>query len=186
MKNCVILAGGKSSRMGRDKTLLPFKGFATLTHFQYEKFSKIFQNVFVSSKFDKFDPPLRLIKDKISDDFSPMLALFSILSNFKNEYVFIIPADMPFVNENTIKELYKFTNEFDIVVPMDDYHIHSLCGFFNSNLADIAKELYEQKEHKIGILQSKCRCKKLKFQDKKEFFNINYPNEYEEATGDKL
>ena len=63
MKTCVILAGGKSSRMGHDKTLLPFGGFATLTHYGAHKFGQIFERVFVSSKFEKFDPPLPLIKD---------------------------------------------------------------------------------------------------------------------------
>lgn len=172
--------------MGQDKTLMPFGNFATLTHFQVDKFSQIFENVFVSSKFEKFDPPLRLIKDKISDDFSPMLALYSILSNFKNESVFIVPADMPFVTQKTIEELFKYTNEFDIVIPQDSSHTHSLCGFFGSNLALKAKELYEQKEHKIGLLHSACRCKKVKFEDEKEFFNINYFSDYEAAIKAKI
>lgn len=186
MKNCVILAGGKSSRMGQDKTLMPFGNFATLTHFQVDKFSQIFDNVFVSSKFEKFDPPLKLIKDKVADDFSPMLALASILSNFKDESVFIIPADMPFVRAKTIEELFKFTKEFDIVIPQDDNHTHSLCGFFNSNLADKAKEFYEKGEHKIGLLHSVCKCKKVKFKDEKEFFNINYFSDYEVAIKVKI
>ena len=46
MKTCVILAGGKSSRMGRDKTLLPFGGFATLTHYGAHKFGRIFELAF--------------------------------------------------------------------------------------------------------------------------------------------
>ena len=59
MQTCVILAGGKSSRMGQDKTLLPFGGFVTLTHYQVAKFSKVFDEVFVSSKFEKFKTRLR-------------------------------------------------------------------------------------------------------------------------------
>ncbi|EKN7424859.1 NTP transferase domain-containing protein, partial [Campylobacter coli] len=47
--NCVILCGGKSSRMGEDKSKLIFKN-QTLTQFQVEKFSKIFKNVYVSAK----------------------------------------------------------------------------------------------------------------------------------------
>lgn len=181
MKTCVILAGGKSSRMGRDKTLLPFGDFATLTHFQVHKFAQIFERVFVSSKFDKFSPPLRLIKDLKEAEFSPMLALYSILLNFKDEHVFIIPADMPFLSERTIKELFKFTGEFDMVVPKDGEFTHSLCGFFSTNLAQKAKELYEKNENKIGILRSLCRCKEVGFKGSKEFFNINDPQQYELA-----
>lgn len=55
--NCVILCGGKSSRMGEDKSKLIFKN-QTLTQFQVEKFSKIFKNVYVSAKEDKFEQNL--------------------------------------------------------------------------------------------------------------------------------
>ena len=213
MKTCVILAGGKSSRMGRDKTLLPFGGFATLTHYGAHKFGRIFERVFVSSKFEKFDPPLPLVKDaspeefsrlnltearndastnsaQISaqdtanlspDAFSPMLALYSILRNFPNESVFIIPADMPFVSEECVRELYKFAGEYDMVIAADDSHAHSLCGFFSANLADVAGELFAAGEHKIGLLRDRCRCKIVKFEREDEFFNINYQADYEQA-----
>ncbi|EAI3380799.1 molybdenum cofactor guanylyltransferase, partial [Campylobacter coli] len=59
--NCVILCGGKSSRMGEDKSKLIFKN-QTLTQFQVEKFSKIFKNVYVSAKEDKFGAKFKLIK----------------------------------------------------------------------------------------------------------------------------
>lgn len=214
MKTCVILAGGKSSRMGRDKTLLPFGGFATLTHYGAHKFGRIFERVFVSSKFEKFDPPLPLIKDadaeeisqsnlnaasdkntttnsaQISaqdtsnlspDAFSPMLALYSILRNFPNESVFIVPADMPFVGEECVCELYKFSGEYDMVIAADESHTHSLCGFFSGDLADAAGELFAAGEHKIGLLRSRCRCKIVKFAREDEFFNINYQADYEQA-----
>lgn len=214
MKTCVILAGGKSSRMGRDKTLLPFGGFATLTHYGAHKFGRIFERVFVSSKFEKFDPPLPLIKDADTEEisqsnlseasdkntptnsaqisaqdtanlsepaFSPMLALYSILKNFPNESVFIVPADMPFVSEECVRELYKFSGEYDMVIAADESHTHSLCGFFSGDLADAAGELFAAGEHKIGLLRDRCRCKIVKFAREDEFFNINYQADYEQA-----
>ena len=214
MKTCVILAGGKSSRMGRDKTLLPFGGFATLTHYGAHKFGRIFERVFVSSKFEKFDPPLPLIKDADAEEisqsnlsvasdkntptnsaqisaqdtanlsapaFSPMLALYSILKNFPNESVFIVPADMPFVGEECVRELYKLAGEYDMVIAADESHTHSLCGFFSGDLANAAGELFAAGEHKIGLLRSRCRCKIVKFAREDEFFNINYQADYEQA-----
>ena len=201
--------------MGRDKTLLPFGEFATLTHYGAHKFGRIFERVFVSSKFDKFNPSLPLIKDvspeefsrlnlteesgkkgaeasfaqicsqdtvNLSPDaFSPMLALYSILRNFPNESVFIVPADMPFVSEECVRELYKFTGEYDMVIAADESHTHSLCGFFSGDLADAAGELFAASEHKIGLLRDRCHCKIVKFAREDEFFNINYQADYEQA-----
>ncbi len=201
--------------MGRDKTLLPFGGFATLTHYGAHKFGRIFERVFVSSKFNKFNPPLPLIKDASPEEFSrsnlteasdkegaeasfaqicsqdtanlspdafsPMLALYSILKNFPNESVFIVPADMPFVSEECVRELYKFAGEYDMVIAADESHTHSLCGFFSGDLANAAGELSAAGEHKIGLLRSRCRCKIVKFAREDEFFNINYQADYEQA-----
>lgn len=50
---CVILAGGRSARMGADKCFLDFKA-KSLIERQFEKMSKLFASVFISCKADKF------------------------------------------------------------------------------------------------------------------------------------
>lgn len=50
---CVILAGGRSARMGADKCFLDFKA-KSLVEWQFEKMSKLFASVFISCKADKF------------------------------------------------------------------------------------------------------------------------------------
>jgi len=45
----IIMAGGKSSRMGSDKALLPFSTFPTLTEYQLQRF-KPFESIHVSAK----------------------------------------------------------------------------------------------------------------------------------------
>ncbi|QKF86857.1 molybdenum cofactor guanylyltransferase protein A [Campylobacter blaseri] len=167
--------------MGKDKTLLPFKGQPSLTHYQYNKLKVVFDNVFVSAKNQKFNPPLPIIEDRIND-YSPMLALYSILSYFKNEKIFIIPADMPFVEIDTIRKLYNESIGYEICVAGDSEFRHSLCGFFDSNLANLTKTLYEKKEHKIGLLFKEVKFKEIKFNNNEQFFNINYPKDYEKAN----
>lgn len=51
---CVILCGGKSSRMGEDKALLPFASSNSLTQYQYDRLESYFKNIYISSKIDKF------------------------------------------------------------------------------------------------------------------------------------
>lgn len=50
---CVILAGGRSARMGADKCFLDFKA-KSLIEWQFAKMSKLFASVFISCKADKF------------------------------------------------------------------------------------------------------------------------------------
>jgi len=52
---CVILSGGKSSRMGEDKSLLPFSTSNTLIEYQYKRLKPYFKDIYISSKIDKFD-----------------------------------------------------------------------------------------------------------------------------------
>ncbi|WP_228135503.1 NTP transferase domain-containing protein [Halarcobacter anaerophilus] len=81
---CVILCGGKSSRMGEDKALLPFSNSDTLSQYQYEKYKPFFKKVYISSKTNKFDFDANLILDK-SNIYSPIVALKSIFESLKDE-----------------------------------------------------------------------------------------------------
>lgn len=180
MRYCVILSGGKSSRFGADKTLAKFGGCESLSEFCYQKFSKVFEKVFISAKSDKFGAKFPLLLDE-NTEFSPMNALFSILKNFKNEKIFIIPADMPFVEISSVIKLYENSANCDICVAKDRFHTHFLCGFFSSNLAQMAKNLSEKNENKIENLCKMANFKSVEFADDTQFLNINFQKDYENA-----
>ena len=80
----VIIAGGKSSRMGSDKSLLPFGAFPTLTQYQLSRFKHHFSSLHVSCKTkDKFDFEASFIEDNpLYPESSPLVALGSILEHF--------------------------------------------------------------------------------------------------------
>lgn len=177
---CVILCGGKSSRMEQDKTLMEFGEFGDLAHFQFAKMSEIFKSVFISAKSQKFDPPLPVLTDKF-DEFSPMVAVYSILKNFKNDKVFIIPCDMPFVEISTIYELYESSQDCDICVASDEFRQHNLCGFFDTGITKKALNLYENNNHKIANLLNSVKFKAVKFANSEQFHNINDENDYKKA-----
>lgn len=179
--NCVILCGGKSSRMGEDKSKLIFKN-QTLTQFQVEKFSKIFKNVYVSAKEDKFEAKFKLIKDCPEFEiYSPMLALYSILSNFKDEFVFILSVDNPNLSDKELLKMSAFLEQdYQIIIAKTPSHRHPLCGFYHSSVAHLCKELLEKNEQKIALLFSKAKAHFVEFEDETPFLNLNFYQEYEQ------
>ncbi|MFW3405226.1 NTP transferase domain-containing protein, partial [Aliarcobacter butzleri] len=72
--------GGKRSRLGEDKSLLPFGSSNSLIEYQYKRLKHYFKNLYISSKIDKFDflNPSDLILHENQEIYSPILALYSI------------------------------------------------------------------------------------------------------------
>jgi molybdopterin-guanine dinucleotide biosynthesis protein A len=174
----VIFAGGKSSRMKRDKALLPFGGYRTLTEYQYRKLSKIFNRVYISTKSDKFDFKANMIFDN-STIFSPLVGIISIFETLNLDEVFIISVDIPFINSNIIEKLYSNNSiESDIVVAKSKNGIEPLCGIYKRDVLDVAKINLKNGTHKLKILLNSLNTKIVDFNLDSEFLNLNTPQTY--------
>lgn len=177
---CVILSGGKSRRMGEDKSLLPFKEFNTLIQYQHNKLSKLFKTIYISSKTNKFDFDAQLLLDD-SDIYSPMVALKSIFEQLEDEKIFIITVDTPFVKEETIKTLIENSKDYEIVIAKDKDKTHNLCGVFSKSALLKVQEYLQKDIHKIKCLLNDSNSKELLFEDEKQFLNLNTPEDYKSA-----
>jgi molybdopterin-guanine dinucleotide biosynthesis protein A len=178
---CVILCGGKSSRMGEDKALLPFSNFDTLSQYQYEKFKPFFKKVYISSKTNKFDFDVNLILDK-SNIYSPIVALKSIFESLKDEKkIFIISVDTPFIKIETIKKLIDNSLNYEIVVPKTE-KVHNLCAVFDKSSLLFIEKMLSEDIHKVGYLLKNCDTKIIKFYDEDEFLNLNDKITYNKAS----
>jgi molybdopterin-guanine dinucleotide biosynthesis protein A len=180
---CVILAGGKSSRMGEDKSLLPFGGFDTLCEYQYDKFSKIFSQVFISAKTNKFNfiKPKNLILDDNLEVSSPMIALKSILEYINSDKVFIVTVDTPLIKIETIKNLINNHQEYEITIAQDNQKVHNLCGVFSKKLLPQINQYIMDDLHKINFLLENSDTKNIYFEDGDQFINLNTRDEYRKA-----
>ncbi|MDD2886183.1 MAG: molybdenum cofactor guanylyltransferase MobA [Aliarcobacter sp.] len=179
---CVILSGGKSSRMGEDKSLLPFSSYKTLIQYQYERLKPYFKKIYISSKINKFDflQTDTLILDENQDVFSPILALDSIFNKLTNQKIFIITVDSPFVSIDTISKLIKESEDYDICIAQSQ-RTHNLCGVFSSNISKTIKNMIENNIHKIFHLIKNNKYKIIEFPNNNEFMNINNKDEYKES-----
>lgn len=176
---CVILSGGKSSRMKEDKSLLPFGDYNTLIQYQYEKLKPYFKDIYISSKVDKFDFPANIILDD-SDIYSPIVALKKVLECIDSKKVFIITVDTPFIKIETIKSLIQNSNGFDITVAKTS-RTHNLCGVFDKRNLSIIYNMLKDDIHKVGYLLKNVKTIMIQFPDDMEFLNLNKKEEYQKA-----
>jgi len=177
----VILAGGKSSRMQRDKALLPFGEVSSLAEFQYRRLSQIFSKVYISSKNNKFDFDVEIIED-IYESSSPLVALVSIFEALDDiEEIFLLSVDTPFVDKTLIDTLYKNNHSVDVVVAESNNGLEPLCAIYHRSCIVEAKRALELNRHKLHSLFEKLDVKIVKIENEGEFINLNYPSEYEEA-----
>ena len=168
---CVILCGGRSSRMGEDKSLLPFSTSNSLTQYQYDKLKKIFEDVYISSKIDKFDFLINKEKYLILDKgktFSPIVALKTILETIETEKIFIITVDTPLVSIDSIIELLNNSKQSDICVARTQ-RTHNLCGVFSTSLVKFIDEMLAEDIHKVNYLLKNNNTKYIDFPNDDEF-----------------
>ncbi len=180
---CVILCGGRSSRMGEDKSLLPFSTSSSLTQYQYDKLKNNFKDIYLSSKVDKFDFSFNkdkyLILDK-DEIFSPIVALQTILQTIQAEKIFVITVDTPLVSIDSIIELLNNSKDNDICVARTQ-RTHNLCGVFSTSLVKFIDKMLAEDIHKVNYLLKNNNTKYIDFPDDDEFINLNNKEEYQRA-----
>jgi molybdopterin-guanine dinucleotide biosynthesis protein A len=180
--HAVIFAGGQSSRMGKDKALLPFGKDTTLTAYQYEKLKKVFHTVSISAKENKFNFDCPVIID-IYKESSPLVGILSIFETLQDvDEVFILSVDAPFVNDTIIAQIMeKNTKTADVIVAKSPNGIQPLCGLYKRSILALAHKQYEKNNHKLQDLLALAKTENVLFEENTPFTNLNHPEEYEEA-----
>lgn len=177
----VIFAGGRSSRMGKDKSLLPFAGYDTLSEFQYNRLSSLFDNVYISSKEDKFDFEVAVITD-LYEESSPLVGIISIFETLEEDEIFILSVDAPFVNREVIEKLLNHEEKFDAVIAKSSSGTQPLCGVYRRSILPLAHKHLKKRDHKLNNLLRKADTRLVSFENDTLFTNLNYPHEYESAV----
>ncbi|WP_373001702.1 molybdenum cofactor guanylyltransferase MobA [Sulfurimonas sp.] len=181
---CVIFAGGKSSRMGEDKSLLPFAGFDTLTEFQLSRLNKIFKTVYISCKEkNKFNFQANFIEDiKTTQTFAPTAGFVAIYKELEEDSFFALSVDAPFVGENEIKKIIDAdTKDLDATIAKTEFGIQPMCGIYHRSLQNKFEQMLQTDTHKLGFLLKNSNTRFVDFDDEKPFLNLNHPHEYKEA-----
>lgn len=106
----IILAGGKSSRMGKDKALLSF-GEGTVLEHLWKLFHSIFEQTLIVVNDRKKYPSLDLPKDLLIEDLvknrGPLGGLSTGFAYATYPHCFVGTCDMPLIHESFIRSMMK-------------------------------------------------------------------------------
>ena len=195
---CVVLCGGKSSRMGRDKAMLPFLGFDTLLEYQMAKLGDIFSDIYLSYKKSDSENSsadgcnqnigkcLTFPHKKILENgnlFTPLNGILSSFKALKSQNIFFISVDTPFVRLDSIYRIYKNMEEkalskgADISFAKTDKN-HYLVGIWSRSSCGVIEDCLNGGDFKIGEVVKRLKSAPVEFEDESEFFNLNSKEEY--------
>ena len=130
---CVILAGGKSSRMGTDKALLKYQGNTILSHLQqtFQNFEeRLLSRNLTSSTCDNWIQ----ISD-LHQGIGPMGGIHSALTYAQSDALVVCACDTPYITQALIDKLIQtYHGEDVLLVKTSDERLHPLCGIYHKRI----------------------------------------------------
>lgn len=182
----IILAGGKSSRMGYQNKSFLRLGESYFIEIALEKVKNFNEIIIVTNKpYEYRHLGVKVVKD-ILPSTGPLGGIYTGLKHAKYDNSIIFPCDMPFVNYKLLEHIARIAKDYDAVVPKVDGYYQPLCSAyskkciksFGENLKNGINKIIEAYSHINIYYISKKEIEKYGNYDDM-FININTLEEYE-------
>jgi molybdenum cofactor guanylyltransferase len=194
----IVLAGGKSSRMGGgDKALLPLGGRPLLARVVARLRPQVAEIVLNANddpgRFAAFGLPL--VADCLAGQMGPLAGIHAGLAwawanRPESSFVITVAADTPFFPTDLVSRLRAATSMTDpkLVVARSENGVHPVFGLWPLSLAPLLEESLRRGARKALDFVAEHRAKEVVFPPIEiggravdPFFNINRPEELAEA-----
>lgn len=175
----LIIAGGKSSRLGTDKRFVEVGGVGLLENIlrkaSAEDFAEIFMCVeenlpALGTLAEKFHA--KLLVDAIKNS-GPMAGLAVGLANIKTERALAVSSDMPFFEFDTLRPLAEKFSAAQAIIPAVGGRRQMLAAFYRRELAEIFSRELSVGQRKIFSAIKKVPHEVAELPDEEKFFNVN-------------
>ncbi|MEN1969407.1 molybdenum cofactor guanylyltransferase [Lentibacillus sp. N15] len=189
MKTCgVILAGGKSSRMGKTKSLLPLRNKPVITHI-IEEMGKITDTIVIVTN----DPPahaflqLPIVQDRYLE-MGPLAGIETALFHQDADLYILAACDMPFIDQQVYRHLIKQSTDSEAVIPVYHKRNNPLSGIYKKTVLPVIQQQLDKDIRKVDRIFDPLRVTYVndygtipEASVQKHFFNMNFPEQYEWA-----
>ena len=178
--SAVILAGGKSSRMGSCKAELPWGG-KTLVEHQVNKISALGISDIMVSGYSRPVTGTRFVPD-IYPEKGPLGGIHACLCAANKAACFVISVDAPLFSPDEMKLLIKAHLAGDSPITVAEYlgTLEPLIGVYDSSLSDAAEEILQGANTSVKHLLDQIGFAVCEFSDENSVRNCNTPDEYNE------
>jgi len=184
----VVLTGGKSSRMGRPKALLPFDGEPLIVQI-VRHLKRVFAETVVVAAPEQELPllPVALVRDQVAYQ-GPVSGIYRGLKAATKEVCFVTSCDAPFLDLALISHLLSEISDCDVVVPFWQERFQPLHAVYRRSVAPLLHEQLERGELRPIFLYDKVRTRKVHEDEIRtldpegmSFLNMNSPADYDSA-----
>lgn len=181
---CIILAGGKSSRMGEDKALLEYEGKYFIEKIAEELSffdEKIIARGNNSSLTEITDSSWQVIPD-IYPEHGPMGGMHSALKLCESDAMFAVTCDMPLITGKLVSQICEaFDQQYDALIAVtSDGKYHPLCGIYRKELYASMEEYLKEDNNRMMAVLRNARTKYFQLGEKEseQLANVNTREEY--------
>ncbi len=174
----LIIAGGKSSKLGKDKRFLKLGEVGMLESILQKAVKKNFAEIFLCVEKEilpvqilswRYDA--KILVDKIQN-FGPLSGLTNGLKKIKTDWALAVSADMPFFDFDALDEI-KILSRVRAVIPQVGGKKQPLAGFYHKAAAKIFQDELNNNQTKILMAVEKITHKFIELAaDEKIFFNV--------------
>lgn len=195
-----ILAGGENRRIPMLKGHIEFNGEKII-----DSSVNLMRNLFGRAVISTNTPELYfycgapMIGDIINQR-GPLTGIFSVLSNIKDDAIFVAACDMPFLNEELIRYMVdKYnnfnsgTNKWDAVIPVFEGKPQPLFGIYSKNILGVIEKRLNKGLKKLKDLLTEINVLYIKEEEIRQidpegrsFLNINTMEDLEKIRGGKI
>jgi molybdenum cofactor guanylyltransferase len=176
----IVLAGGKSSRIGRDKSWLTYQG-KPFIEIQVEKLKVFCTEILIST--DNIETVIEGT-EKVSDTFKgigPMAGLYSCLKRSCNDRVFVLSVDTPLITTELMAFMIEQSTGYDITIAADSGGLHPLTGIYSKAVLEQMEHQISRGIYKITDLFQRCRFRVVETESFgiSMMLNVNTFDDYE-------
>lgn len=183
----LVLAGGASTRMQRDKAALQYHG-RTQLEWAYDLISPLCVTTFVSVRPDQRDEPTRAKFPQIVDrqpGAGPLAGIAAALSEHPKAAWLVVACDLPFLTAETLRTLIDARDPQRIATAFRSGHDglpEPLCAIWEPAARAIALSQLAAGKQCPRKLLINADCKLIDLPDPSALDNINTPDELNAAT----